>query len=166
MQMILITLFSLVLPVFAAGETLLEQAKRVVPEDADYRLIEGEEEECPGEGTIFWRELKTGPYLMLTPSMGIPGFDKSGWVEIPENARDKNCKFERFLNVTRTMIDYAERESCTNSKYKRDLKRTLSLLPDGKLSLKLVVTSEGTAPGKRITTLSCLLVRLPKPGSK
>ena len=100
---------------------------------------------------------------MLTPSMGISGFEKSGWVEIPDNARAEDCKYESLLDVTRTSIEYGERESCTKSAYKRDLKRTLSLLPEGKLRLDVVVTSEGTKAGKKSTKLSCLLVRLSRP---
>lgn len=117
-------------------ENLLAKAYKIVPKSTNYRLLSGPENFCPDEGNILWRENPDGPYLQLTPSIGISGFDKSGWITRPDGASQPECKFEAKTEVSKTAILYDEKENCA----KENWRRNLSIKVERKGEFGLVIT--------------------------
>ena len=140
------------------NEDLLAKAQLIVPKTTDYRLLSGPEDFCPDERNVLWRENPDGPYLQLTPSIGISGFEKSGWVTRPDGASQPECKFETKIEVSKTAIRYDERENCAKEKWQRDL--SIQIERKGELGLGITHTRSQTKNGKKepATVLKCELL--------
>ncbi len=158
MQMILGLILTPLLIWASSKEDLLAQAYKIVPKTTNYRLLSGPEGFCPDEGNILWRENPDGPYLQLTPSIGLSGFEKSGWVTRPDGASQPECKFEAKIEVSKTAILYDERENCAKEKWRRDL--SIRLERKGEFGLEITHTRSQTKNGKKEpdTVLKCELL--------
>jgi hypothetical protein len=169
MQMIVALLLTLSpLSAFSAQESLLSRAQKIMRPGDDYRLIQGSGDECPGEGTVFWRtHAGKLPYLMLTPSEVLLGFQSEGRVREENRGSNTECSFEREIKVSANAIEHFEYEVCKDPTMNREFKRVLTQLPENKIKYEVFVTWTGKAKSKTFTKLSCQLVRkAKKPGGR
>lgn len=141
-------LIALLVPMisFAADVTPLARAKRLVPEGAKFRLVMGSAADCPSEEVMLWREDAGQPYLQLTPSVGLFGFEHSEWTKIPENALGKECEFLVRVDITDTSLTQRERHQCKKPRLLREVTRTIERV--GERRIRVVLANATTTDAK------------------